>query len=104
MNNYKQQIKELCIFFLNEGRDEKTILATLEDLLTPHELISIAERLQILKKLVQGKTHREIAQNLKISIGKVSRGSRILQYGKRNWEQILHAPKTYHDKSVDKTL
>lgn len=47
----------------------------LEDILTPNELNSIAERLQIYKMLAQGTTQRNIRDNLKTSISKVTRGA-----------------------------
>jgi TrpR family trp operon transcriptional repressor len=68
---------------------EKEAKKILSDLLTPQELESLTERWQIIKALAKGKTQREIAQHLKISIAKVSRGSRILQYGSGGFEYFL---------------
>ena len=52
----------------------------LEDILSPQEIETIDERLKIMHALVAGKTQREIAEELELSITTVSRGSRILQY------------------------
>lgn len=52
----------------------------LEDLLTPQELESIAERINIIKLLKQWFTQREIAEKLWISVTTVNRWSRILKY------------------------
>ncbi len=61
----------------------------LEDILSPQEIETIDERLKIMHALVAGKTQREIAEELELSITTVSRGSRILQYGriKEGWRK-----------------
>lgn len=61
----------------------------LEDILSPQEIEAIDERIKIMHALVAGKTQREIAEELEISITTVSRGSRILQYGrlKERWRK-----------------
>jgi len=56
--------------------------AVLEDLLTPSEIGEIAERIQLLTQLKAGKTQRDIASDMGISVTTVSRGNRVLQYGK----------------------
>lgn len=47
----------------------------LEDILTPKERASVAERLQIFKLLSNGVTQREISKELNVSISKVIRGA-----------------------------
>ncbi|MFA6080331.1 MAG: Trp family transcriptional regulator [Candidatus Gracilibacteria bacterium] len=61
----------------------------LEDILSPQEIETIDERIKVMHALVAGKTQREIAEDLDISITTVSRGSRILQYGriKEGWRK-----------------
>lgn len=54
----------------------------LEDILSPQEIETIDERIKVMHALVAGKTQREIAEELELSITTVSRGSRILQYGR----------------------
>lgn len=61
----------------------------LEDLLTPQELESLAERWQEIQLLAAGKTQRNIAQKLDISISKVTRGSRMLKYGSGGFLHFL---------------
>ena len=63
--------------------------AFLKNLLTPAELEEIAKRLQIAKLLKKGVPQREIAKQLNVSIGTVSRGSRELKYGENGFNQIL---------------
>jgi Trp operon repressor len=54
----------------------------LEDMMTPQEIEALDERIKVMHALVAGKTQREIAEELELSITTVSRGSRILQYGR----------------------
>ncbi|MBP7806611.1 helix-turn-helix domain-containing protein [Candidatus Gracilibacteria bacterium] len=54
----------------------------LEDILSPQEIETLDERIKIMHALSAGKTQREIAEELELSITTVSRGSRILQYGR----------------------
>ena len=54
----------------------------LEDMMTPQEIEALDERIKIMHALAAGKTQREIAEELEVSITTVSRGSRILQYGR----------------------
>ena len=53
----------------------------LKDLLTPQEIDSIAERWELIQMLAEGTPQREVAEKLGISISKITRGSRMLQYG-----------------------
>lgn len=88
MNTQSRHLQELSDF-LTSLKGKKDTAGVLEDLLTPREFSFIAERLQIMKALAQGKTHREISSHLKVSIGKVTRGSRVLQFGKINWQKVF---------------
>ncbi len=54
----------------------------IEDILSPQEIETLDERIKIMHALAAGKTQREIAEELELSITTVSRGSRILQYGR----------------------
>jgi TrpR family trp operon transcriptional repressor len=53
----------------------------LADILTPQELAAIAERWQLVQELQKRTPQREIAKKLNVSISKITRGSRMLQYG-----------------------
>lgn len=53
----------------------------LDDLLTPQEISEIAERVELLSLVASGKTQRQIAQDMGISVTTVNRWSRILKYG-----------------------
>lgn len=51
----------------------------LRDLLTPSELIEVANRLQIFERLSQGVPQRQIAEELGVGIATVTRGSNTLK-------------------------
>ena len=61
----------------------------LEDLLTPSEITDIADRITVFQLLKAWKSQREIAEKLGISVTTVSRGNRVLQYGKGNISKYL---------------
>jgi TrpR family trp operon transcriptional repressor len=61
----------------------------LDDILTPQELASLAERWQLIQKLDAGVPQRDIAEELGVSISKITRGSRMLQYGKGGFGHFL---------------
>jgi Trp operon repressor len=68
---------------------EKHLADILDDLLSPKEIQEFAERIEILRKLEKGQAQRAIAADLGISVTTVSRGSRVLQYGKQKIKKYL---------------
>lgn len=88
MKKTPRQVLDLYQLIL-KVKNIKTLEALFTDLLTPQVILSVAERLQIIKSLSKGETQRHIALKLKTSIGKVSRGSRIFQFGDSEWKKIL---------------
>lgn len=63
--------------------DPKLAQDFLSNILTPQELEEVAARLQIFKLLLKGESQRKIAKKLNVSVATVGRGSRELQYGKK---------------------
>lgn len=61
-------------------KDKKDLEGVFEDLLTPSEIVSVAERINILKLLQEWKSQREVAKELWISITTVTRWNRVLKY------------------------
>ncbi len=61
----------------------------MDDLLTPQERGKLAERWQLVKLLAGGMTQRKVSRTLKISISKVTRGSRQLQFGSGGFQKYL---------------
>ncbi|HLC75994.1 MAG TPA: YerC/YecD family TrpR-related protein [Candidatus Peribacterales bacterium] len=70
-------------------RSTKEAELLLKDILTPQELDSIAERWQLVQMLMEGAPQRDIAEKLGISISKITRGSRMLQYGSGGFRYFL---------------
>jgi TrpR family transcriptional regulator, trp operon repressor len=84
----KKHYAELCQLFAaikNEAEADKFI----QDMLTPQEVDSLCERWQLIQQLHAGVPQREIAEKLGISISKITRGSRMLQYGKGGFLTML---------------
>lgn len=74
----KSHFKELCKL-LTKIRTEKEARKVLKDILTPREIAALTQRLQIIKLLAKGIPHRKISRKLRVSIAKVTRGSRALR-------------------------
>ena len=68
----------------------------LQDFLTPQELEDLVLRWEIIKLLHKGLPQREIAKELGVAIGTVSRGARELKYGHNGFVQLL---KTLDEKA-----
>ena len=78
--SYQTTLRRNIIDELKKHKDN--LDGFLEDILSPQEIETIDERIKVMHALVAGKTQREIAEDLELSITTVSRGSRILQYGR----------------------
>lgn len=72
-----------------KNRDAKLAENFLENLFTPPELTEIESRLRIMDLLGKGIPQREVAKKLKVSIGTVSRGARVLKYGKPGLNKVI---------------
>jgi TrpR family transcriptional regulator, trp operon repressor len=70
-------------------RTPKEAEMLLKDLLTPQELDSITERWQLVQELHKGTPQRDIARQLDVSISKITRGSRMMQYGSGGFAHFL---------------
>lgn len=58
---------------------EAEIIAFFKELLTESELETLSKRWRIMRMLADGSTQREIANELGVSLCKVTRGSKILK-------------------------
>ena len=76
--NKKSEIVDIAKL-ISGFKNEDDIVDFLFELLTKTELETLSKRWQILKMLNKGLTQREIAKELKVSLCKVTRGSRILK-------------------------
>lgn len=78
---------ELCrLIAAARGRQELREL--LGALLSPAELRVIAERWQIVLRLIAGYTQRQVREELGVGIATVERGARELQYGNKAFQKF----------------
>tara|TARA_Y100000310_G_scaffold325206_1_gene388347 strand:+ start:773 stop:1054 length:282 start_codon:yes stop_codon:yes gene_type:complete len=84
----EKHLRDLYRLFSKVG-SEKEAKMLLEDILTPQEMDSLAERWQLIQKLHEGKPQRKISKELGVSISKITRGSRMLQYGSGGFGHFL---------------
>lgn len=74
MNNLTEIAKAI-----HSIQSEEDICSFFKELLTETEINTLSKRWCILKMLSNGKTQREIANELNVSLCKVTRGSKILK-------------------------
>ncbi|MBQ9246339.1 helix-turn-helix domain-containing protein [bacterium] len=76
--NKNSEIIEIANILASE-KDNNEIQNFIVEILTEAELETLSKRWRILKMLKEGRTQREIAQQLNVSLCKVTRGSKILK-------------------------
>lgn len=83
-DGWKRELAKL----IASTRNYKEASDLLEGLLTPGEYEELAKRWQIVKMMLEGKSHRYIKDSLGVSIATVTRGSRELKYGNGIFQKI----------------
>lgn len=83
-------LKELVRIF-TEIQDEETMNRFFQEIFTPGEIQSFCNRWEIMKQLRNKTPQREIASSLKISLCKITRGSKILKDKDSVFNQVLTA-------------
>lgn len=73
-----ENIKEISKLVKNIDSDIE-LINFFKELLTESEIETLSKRWRILDMLVDGKTQREIAKDLQVSLCKVTRGAKILK-------------------------
>lgn len=71
------------------AKDKELLEKFLRDLLTPAEYKEVVARWQIVKDLKQGMSQHEIADQLKVGVATVSRGSRVLMNPTGGFNELL---------------
>lgn len=74
MKSLKEISEILCK--INSSQE---ILVFLSEMLTEAEMATLSKRWRILNMLKEGKSQREIAKELNVSLCKITRGARILK-------------------------
>lgn len=64
---------------LSSVTDEEEMAKLLQELFTANELEALDLRWQLMRQLKAGKTQRQIARDLHVSLCKVTRGNKILK-------------------------
>jgi len=77
-NNQLDELIELLLNIKTKEDMENFLLG----ILTPKELLEIPTRLQIVKQLKKGIAQHKVAEDLKVGIATVTRGSREIQMGR----------------------
>ncbi len=70
--------RELIDLFARTS-DRREMEVLFKEIFTPNEISTLTLRWQLLKDLYEGKTQRRIAADRKISLCKITRGSKILK-------------------------
>lgn len=81
-------LEELIEIFTNTT-DKRTMRKLFEELFTSKELADIAKRWYLMKELYQGKPQRKIAEEMEVSLCKITRGSKILKDSESIFKSIL---------------
>lgn len=75
MKNYISDLVQ----FITELKDNKEVMDFIVEILTDTEIETLSKRWRILNMLNEGRTQRDIAKELQVSLCKVTRGSKILK-------------------------
>jgi TrpR family trp operon transcriptional repressor len=86
--NINNDITEIASI-LADGNNAGEIKNFIIELLTEAETETLSKRWRILKMLKEGRTQRDIAKELKVSLCKVTRGSQILKNKKSTVAKYL---------------
>lgn len=81
---WKRELGDL--FAAAQGREQ--IETLIDGLFTPQEIEGAAFRWRLMQRLLRGDTQRVIGKELGISLGKIARGSRLLQYGPPEFREL----------------
>jgi TrpR family trp operon transcriptional repressor len=82
------KIDEIALVFSKET-DSSKIEAFIKSILTDKELLDISKRWELVKLLDKGITQRAIASKLKLSLCKITRGSKELKKKNSIFKEIL---------------
>jgi len=83
-----EDLDELVKVF-TQTKDQKAMQKLFEELFTQREKYDFALRWRLMKELHNGKTQRDIASELGISLCKITRGSKILKQEDSQVKKIL---------------
>ncbi len=82
-------IKEICSVLCRIQQPEQ-MQRFLEEILTPAERNDLALRWELMRQLAEGVPQRQIAEQLGVSLCKITRGARILKQNNSFSKQFLY--------------
>lgn len=88
-SDQERLLKNFCLV-LYKLRTEKNILDFLKDILNRSERLMVVRRLLVGKLLVEGKTYREIQEQLKVGKSTIARVERWLNFGRGGLKQAIN--------------
>ena len=77
-SNIRSQISDIAKF-ITKLNNKNEVISFIMEILTNAEIETLSKRWRILNMLKEGRTQRDIAQELKVSLCKVTRGAKILK-------------------------
>lgn len=81
-------LEELVEIFSKET-DKQNMRKLFKEILTPAELTDVAKRWYLMKEIYKGTSQRKIAQDMEISLCKITRGSKVLKDTDSQFRKIL---------------
>lgn len=81
---------ELLKAIIVASKDKELLSSFLEDLLTSREMNTLPQRWEIVRRLNKGEKQWAIAEDLKLGIGTITRGSKELQDKNGGFYKILN--------------
>lgn len=79
LTDEEKNAKEFLLSLLCSIDDKEEMFSLLDDLLTEKELVGIIQRYLLMDDLCKGISQRDIAAKRKMSLCKITRGSRMLK-------------------------
>lgn len=80
---------ELLFDAIGSLESKEEYYAFFEDLCTVNEVLSMAQRLEVAKKLDEGRTYQEVTNDTGASTATISRVNRMLNYGTEGLKTAL---------------
>ena len=79
LSEEEENAKQFLIELLCNIDQSEEMESLIDDLLTPKEILDIVDRYLIMDDIYRGKSQRDIASSRKMSLCKITRGSRMLK-------------------------
>ena len=92
-NQSMQKDKDLIINTFRDLETRRELSSFLEDLLTEDEFLDLAQRIKIVKMILDDKTYDEIAEKVGTSTATVSKIGQVIKYGKGAFKRELGGEK-----------